>query len=279
MEMINVRENGNKVENISIGKILSKYNRFIYKICFRWYPNFSFDRSLTAEDLAQEFKLKLLKDLHKYNYEKGEIVHYISRMARNFFITKKVKMLTKGLHPVNSEGKFFTMQSILDGPNGYGFSENELTFLETIDSGEDTQEFELAYNQFIDLIKKELNRVKYKPNKFFKRTRTFSRLIFDTLLEQDHRFLDYILFDYRCRVRYSKATDNVQMPEITTPNAKTIARYIGVDVRTVHRAFKIIRQVILKCAFSENNGNCEIGGSIDGKSRKKSYQAPQTRNK
>ena len=235
-----VVENGKK-KTVTIASLLTKHNGFIYRVCLDWLPNFRYDESIALEDLAQELKEKFLRDLYKYDCSvRAEILPYMSAIAKNFFLSKKNKVMLNHLHPINANGTF---EPILPLHSKISNGETKLTLTEVLKSNDESQENKVYYEDLIKKIQEELDEVIYKPHDFTKRLRSFTRTVFDTLLNKKEDFSRFILFDHRCCIRASLRRKKT-VPRTILIKASTMGRYLGVDERTINLAYSIIRKVI-----------------------------------
>ena len=236
---IKILEDG-KIKKMSTEEILSQQSLFMKRICYRWKSSFSFDRSINEEDLYQELLIKLIKSkaLDTYDYRKSGIKTFIYEISKNFFINKKIHLLSKENHPTDIEGKMIAIKSIYDVITG-----NDLIILDTIESNEYTPEQELKFEQLVVDIKKRLNKITYTPRGFTPRLRTFCEVLFDSLFYGDEKFLKAMLFDYKCRSRYAISTGK-KLPNKLKPLAESMARYFNVDKRAINLASRLIKKAI-----------------------------------
>jgi DNA-directed RNA polymerase specialized sigma24 family protein len=234
-----------KIKKVPVGKVISKQDRFIKSICSSWINSFKFDNSIDVDDLCQELRIKLLNDLHTYDPRLSSIKTYIKKIANNFFINKKLKLLSREGHPIDSNGKILIHKLLHDEIID---DDSKVTLIDMIDSGIPTPEDIIEYNQFVTKVREKLNDIKYRPTGFIERRRTFVRKVFDALFDSGEKFVKSILFNYRCRVRAEIINIKPRVPHQVVPIAEAISMYFNVDKRTVDLAFKLIKDVIKKCA-------------------------------
>lgn len=233
----------NKIHNISIEKIFKEKEKLIGNICGRWIKSFKFDNSIEKADLQQELMLKLYKSLDSYNPELSNLSTYITNIAKNFFISKKLELLSNNGHPVDVDGTITSIRSLHHKLN----DKRNTTLLDILDSNEETPEQKVYFKQFLDVVREELNNINYKPKNFTPRLRTFTRVLFDEMFDKRKKFTEAILFDYRCRIRYSKRK-RLKNPNKAIFVAESVSKYFGVNMRSINLANKFIKQTIKKCS-------------------------------
>jgi hypothetical protein len=242
---IKVKE-GEKVRKINVVKIINQYENLIYKICIKWANSFAFDRSIEIDDLAQELKIKFLCDLKSYDYKEGSMISYMSKIAINFLINKRKLTISNGSYPTNVDGSLCYLVSTSSKLNG----EEDVTIEDTLKS-KNNQHEEYYLDELVVLIRKILNKKKYKPKGFKLNGKTFSLEVFDLLYYQNEKFVKTIKFQHRCRVRSAKYRKNSKTPRVIVPTTKMIGDFIGVDKRAVNSAYTIIKQTISEIGGSE----------------------------
>lgn len=237
---IRIREN-NRIKKINVVKLINQYEGLVYKICIRWIKSFSFDKSIEIDDLVQELKIKYLHDLKSYNYKEGNLIPYMYRMAINFFINKKKRIISNGAYPTDIKGGIIYLLSISSPIN----EEEDITIEDTLEA-EDNQYLDYHSEETIRIIRNKLNKKKYKPNGFESNGKSFTLEIFDLLYFQNEKFFKSINFQHRCKVRKTMYIKNSKTPKVIVPTAKMIGDYMGVNKRTINSAYIIIRKTILE---------------------------------
>jgi RNA polymerase sigma factor (sigma-70 family) len=235
---IKIKEN-NKIKKINVVKLINQYERLIYKICIKWVQSFSFDRSIEIDDLVQELKIKYLHDLKSYDYREGNLIPYMYRIAINFFINKKKRIISNGSYPTDINGGIIYLLSISSPING----EEDITIEDTLEAKDD-QHLDYYSEEIIRIIRRKLNKKKYKPNGFDANGKSFALEVFDLLYFQNEEFFKSIKFQHRCRVRKSMHIKNGKTPKVIVPTTKMIGNYMGVDKRTINSAYIIIKETI-----------------------------------
>jgi RNA polymerase sigma factor (sigma-70 family) len=233
----------NNIKETEIEYVIQRHKNFLYKLCNSWIRSFWFDQSLEIEDLIQELRIKLLNSLSNYDYQKGNITPYMGKICKNFFINKRSKMIRNNLHPTTHEGKPIIIKSLSE-PLLY--NEN-ITLGETI-KDETDNEFDIELFELVKEVKDKLNMIRYKPRGYRYNGRTFVRLIFDTIYEQDEKFTKAVLFDYRCRGRYSQYDQSRRSPASVIPTANMLGCYFKADIRAINYAYRVIRKTINECS-------------------------------
>ena len=237
---IKIKEN-DKVENISVIKLINQYEGLIYKICIKWVNSFAFDNSIDIDDLTQELRIKYMHDLKNYDYNKGNLIPYMYRIAINFFINKKKRIISNDCYPVQIDGSVLFLLSI----SAPITKEEDITIEDTLRSKDDQYE-EYYSKEMIRIIRIKLNKKRYKPNGFVNNGKSFTLEVFDLLYFQKEEFLDLIKFQHRCRVRKSMTKKNGKIPKTMIPTTKMIGDFMGVDERTINSAYLIIKNAILE---------------------------------
>jgi len=230
---------GNEIKDVNITKVINDYERLIYKICIRWINSFNFDRSIEIEDLVQELRIKYLCDLKNYDYREGSLMPYMSRIAINFFINKRKKIISNDCYPIGVNGNILYLISTSKELNG----DTDATVEDTLKSDKD-QYKEYYYEELINIVRDKLNGKKYKPNDYVVTSRSFTLVIFDLLFYGNESFIDFIQFQHRCRIRKAKCRQGSKVPKIITPTTKMIGDYLEVDKRTINSAYNIIKDTI-----------------------------------
>jgi len=233
-----------KKKYVEIKKIIEDYNRLIFKLCNKWIHGFKFDQSIDVEDLIQELRIKLLIGLESYEHKRGSLMTFISSIAKNFFMNKRSKRISWGLHPLDNEGNPYIIIHLSTQVNDND-SENEI--MDTLKT-EANQENEIELFQLIQEVKTRLNKINYSPRGFSNNGRTFVRTVFDILYIQDDNFISAVMFDYKCRQRYSLYGKSRRSPASVTPTAEMLGEYVGVDSRAINYSYRAIRKVIMECS-------------------------------
>ena len=237
---IRIKE-GKKVKKVNVVKVINQYENLVYKICIKWVNSFSFDRSLEIDDLVQELKIKYLCDLNHYDYKEGNLIPYMYKIAINFFINKRKRIISNGSYPTNFDGSINYLLSTSMPLN----EEEDIILEDTLKSKSDQHE-ECYFEEFVLSVRKSLNEEKYKPKEFKLNGKSFTLEVFDLLYYQDKKFFDSINFQHRCRRRNARYRKNSKVPKIVIPTTKMIGDFIGVDKRTINFAYNTIRQTILE---------------------------------
>jgi len=239
-------EKDGKIKKIPIRKLIKDYRPVIEKICFGWYHSFYFDKSITSDDLVQELNIKLHSSLSSYNYKKSSIITFTKKVAKNYFLNKRASLLTEDRYPndgydIKTNGnKPVAIYSIYDK---FTVKDSETSLVDIISSPDSSPELAIMYHELIEAVRKRLSKEKYTPFNFIQRKKTFTLKVFDLLLSNSKKWQRMVLMDFKCRVRYAKNW-NSRKPNKVSPTASSVSTYLGVDIRTVIRAFKIIRKTI-----------------------------------
>jgi DNA-directed RNA polymerase specialized sigma24 family protein len=244
---------------ISIKKFIDKYDPMLQKICRRWIHSFYFDKAITINDLLQDLRIKLLNDLHNYDSSRGSLFTFVKKIANNFFINKRMQLLISDRYPVSGDKTILTIKSLYQVSNPFQEEEPNSHFereliIDTIKSEEFSPEEAFEYNSMVEDLRFSLNKVKYNPRNFVRRRKSFVLKVFDILHSHNEKLCEQILFDHRCKIRCYNSYATVKKPNKIFPRASSIANTLGVDIRTVNKAFKIIRQAI----EIKGNGGGEI---------------------
>ena len=237
---IKVKE-GEKIRKVNVVEVINQYENLIYKICINWYSSFTFDKSIEMDDLTQELKIKFLCDLKSYNYKEGSLMSYMSKIAINFLINKRKQTISNGSYPTNLDGSLCPLLSTSTTLNG----EEGVIIEDTLESKNDQHE-EYYLDELVILVRKSLDKKKYKPNKYKLNGKSFSLEIFDLLYYQSEKFVEAIRFQHRCKIRRAKRKKNSKIPKIIVPTTEMIGDFMNVDKRAINSAYKVIRKTILE---------------------------------
>jgi RNA polymerase sigma factor (sigma-70 family) len=234
---------------ISTKNFLKKYDPLLRKICSRWQHSFYFDKAITSDDLLQDLRIKLLNDLHHYDLSRGSLFTFVKRVANNFFINKRLQLIISDRYPVDCDKTLLTIKSLYQATMSLQYEEPDYDsqfeiIMDTLKSEELSPEDNLEYNALIENVRHALNKVKYTPRHFIKRRRSFVLKVFDLLYGQNKKLYEQILFDHRCKMRCYDNYALSKRPNKIFPRASSIANSMGVDIRTVNKALKIIKQTI-----------------------------------
>uniref|UniRef100_A0A6M3IHJ2 Putative sigma-70 region domain containing protein n=1 Tax=viral metagenome TaxID=1070528 RepID=A0A6M3IHJ2_9ZZZZ len=252
MTRILIKKNGQKK---LLSKIeLLKLNSYLIKsLCWKWAPSFSFDRSITNEDLEQELTMKLLSSLDHYDYEIASLTTFIVKVSKNFFINKLL-FLKKDNVLVNSiNGSSYTIR------NGVDIGGTELSIFDLLEAEGLSPEEEMHSTELLSAVRKELTSTTYTPNRFKIKHKTFCRLLFDTLYEPNDKFVKDIIFDFKCRIRAARKL-RLKIPTKVALTSESIGNHLNVDKRSVDLGLRLIKKAIHKSSnkLGENNGKKSV---------------------
>ena len=236
----------NKLKKVKISKIIIENNKLIFRLGSKWVRSFYFDKSIDADDLSQELRIKLMSSLKYYNYKHSGIKTYITNIAKNLFINKKISLLSMKNYPHDFNGETIEIYSTETEIN-----DNGLTLLDILKSNNYDPEKNMIYKQIIEILKIRLNKVKFKPKNFKKRLRSFARIVFDTLYNSNEKFNKFMLFNYRCRIRYS-TKHRLRIPDKSIIVSKSLAEYFKVEISSINIILRIIKKEMKNC-FKEIN--------------------------
>jgi len=235
-----------KIKKIKISKVIIENDKLILRLGKKWIKSFYFDKSIDENDLSQELRIKLISSLKYYNYKNSGIKTYITNIAKNLFINKKNSLLSMKNYPRNFNGESIEIFSTEIEINDYG-----QTILDTLESNYYNPEKDMIYKQITNILRNRLDKIKFKPKNFKKRLRSFARIVFDTLYNSDEKFNKFILFNYRCRIRYS-INNRLKIPDKSIIVSKAIAEYFKVNISSINITLRIIKKEMLEC-FKEIN--------------------------
>ncbi|MFA5397327.1 MAG: sigma factor [Methanogenium sp.] len=238
--VIRIRKKGGGSEKVSVAKILKDNENFIRNIANKWKNSFSFDQSLDTNDLYQELLMKLYFSLDRYDYEQSTIKTYISKICRNYLISKRKSLL-------KNNGKTFKIAKIVYLSEKVQTEDCEITLEEMLEGNIQDPEHFLWLKRLLDNVKEQLDLINYCPIGYTNKLRTFSRRLFDTLYDSRKQFTNYLMFEHNCSKRYHKHNGG-KIPKKVVPSAKMVAKWLGVDIRAINLGMRIIRKVIKKCS-------------------------------
>jgi len=236
-----IRYNGRKIH---VNDVVKEYDELIRMIAYRWISLRKYDHIIDKKDLEQDLRLHLLEKLPTYRQEKGSALKsFIITLSRRFFINKLKTAKNQSVLKFGNNG---TSCVRITHVNLHTKVSKDTLLCDTIPSfaQEEHPEQKLLFEECVREIRKKLNQIKYTPDGFIERKRTFTLKMFDLLYNPPEKFLQYVRFERNCRIRLAKATDTKVATRKCIPSLNMVAEYMGVYTRAADISSKFIQQTI-----------------------------------